>query len=67
MESDLDKVESARDIVVEQKKTGESDLEEENREIINLKQMITTLEGKITTRCIYTCHLSSSRTCHHGS
>ena len=55
LESDLDKVESARDIVVEQKKTGESDLEEANREIIYLKQTTTKLEGKITSRRIYTC------------
>ena len=67
LESDLNKVESARDKVVVQIKNIETNTEEAMGEIMNLGNMIATLEGKLSNWCIHTCHLSNTCTCYHGS
>ena len=66
-ESDLDELKSATDAYVEQKKTCEIDLVEVDKEIMNLKETITALEGKLTTWCFYTSHLLIACTSHHAS
>ena len=63
LETELNKIKSATDEVVEQNKNSKADIEKANLEIMNLKNTIDTLEGKLAACFIYTYYLSNTCTC----